>query len=122
MRRLSLSFMLIAVFLLCLPAVAGAQEEEKQTKFVYATYFECDAASGAGYSTIRRRASTRSSTRRTPFLPGSRNPALEPARSLAKSATPTRITSGRSRQAPRAPVSSPKTGERLACPSTSTAT
>ena len=42
MRRLSLSFMFIAVFLLCLPAVADAQEEEKQTKFVYATYFECD--------------------------------------------------------------------------------
>jgi len=42
MRRSSLSFMFIAVFLLCLPAVADAQEEEKQTKFVYATYFECD--------------------------------------------------------------------------------
>jgi hypothetical protein len=42
MRRLSLSLPLIAVFLLCLPAVAGAQEEEKQTSFVYATYFECE--------------------------------------------------------------------------------
>jgi hypothetical protein len=35
---------LIAAFLLCLPAVAGAQEEEKQTSFVYATYFECDVS------------------------------------------------------------------------------
>jgi hypothetical protein len=33
--------MLIAAFLLCLPAVAGAQEEEEQTSFVYGTYFEC---------------------------------------------------------------------------------
>jgi hypothetical protein len=41
MRRLSLSVMLIAAFLLCLPAIADAQEE-KQTTFVYATYFECD--------------------------------------------------------------------------------
>jgi len=43
MRRLSLSFMLVAAFLLCLPATAGAQEEEQKT-FVYATYFECDTS------------------------------------------------------------------------------
>jgi hypothetical protein len=42
MRRLSLSIMLIAVFLLSLAAVADAQEEKEQTRFVYATYFECD--------------------------------------------------------------------------------
>ena len=35
--------MFIAAFLLCLPAVAGAQEEEPST-FVYATYFECDTS------------------------------------------------------------------------------
>jgi hypothetical protein len=44
MRRLSLSLSLIAVLLLCLPAVAGAQEEENETSFVYATYFECDVS------------------------------------------------------------------------------
>ena len=44
MRHLSFSLLLIAVVLLCLPAVAGAQEEEKQTSFVYATYFECDVS------------------------------------------------------------------------------
>jgi len=43
MRRFSLSSMLIVAFLLCLPAIAGAQEE-KQTTFVYATYFECDTS------------------------------------------------------------------------------
>ncbi len=43
MRRLSPSLLLIAAFLLCLPALAGAQEE-KQTTFVYATYFECDTS------------------------------------------------------------------------------
>jgi hypothetical protein len=44
MRHLSFSLSLIAVVLLCLPAVAGAQEEEKQRSFVYATYFECDVS------------------------------------------------------------------------------
>jgi hypothetical protein len=43
MRRLSLSLMFIAAFLLCLPAIVGAQEE-KQSTFVYATYFECDTS------------------------------------------------------------------------------
>jgi len=42
MRRFSFSLSLIAVLLFCLPTVAGAQEEEKQTSFVYATYFECN--------------------------------------------------------------------------------
>ena len=43
MRRVSLSAMLIAAFLLCLPATVGAQEDEQKT-FVYATYFECDTS------------------------------------------------------------------------------
>ena len=43
MRRLSLSLMFIAAFLLCLPAIVGAQEE-KQSTFVYAIYFECDTS------------------------------------------------------------------------------
>ena len=32
---------LVVLFLLCLPVVAGAQEQ-KPTRFVYATYFVCD--------------------------------------------------------------------------------
>jgi len=43
MRRMSLSLLLITAFLLCLPAIAGAQDE-KPTTFVYATYFECDTS------------------------------------------------------------------------------
>ncbi len=43
MRRSSLSAVLIAVFLHSLPAIADAQDE-KQTTFVYATYFECDTS------------------------------------------------------------------------------
>jgi hypothetical protein len=35
--------MFVVAALLCLPAVAGAQEEEAKT-FVYATYFECDTS------------------------------------------------------------------------------
>jgi hypothetical protein len=44
MRRLSFSLSLIAVLLFCLPTIAGAQEEEESTSFVYATYFECDVS------------------------------------------------------------------------------
>ena len=43
MRRSSLTLMLIAAFVLCVPALADAQEEEQKT-FVYATYFECDTS------------------------------------------------------------------------------
>ena len=43
MRR-SIQFLLFsAALLLCLPAVAGAQDEKPST-FVYATYFECDTS------------------------------------------------------------------------------
>jgi hypothetical protein len=43
MRRLSVAVVFITAFLLGLPAVAGAQEENPTT-FVYATYFECDTS------------------------------------------------------------------------------
>ena len=43
MRRSSQFLLLFVALLLCLPATAGAQEEE-QKSFVYATYFECDTS------------------------------------------------------------------------------
>ena len=43
MHRMSLWLVCTVALILCLPAVAGAQEDE-QTTFVYGTYFECDTS------------------------------------------------------------------------------
>ncbi len=43
MRRLSLTFVAIALFIVCVAPPAGAQEDTPTT-FVYATYFECDTS------------------------------------------------------------------------------
>ena len=43
MRRVSLLFVFVAVFLLLVPAVGNAQEDNPPS-FVYATYFECDVS------------------------------------------------------------------------------